>query len=81
MAAHGPFLWLVWFHQRGSARAVAAADENFGESTPPGKSAVSFYHITTGKGLGMTPLPMLPPLRDSLVARPPPAGGGGGVGH
>ena len=52
-AAHGPFLWLVWFHRRASAAAAMEKADNvnmFGESTPPGKSAVSFYHITTGKG-------------------------------
>jgi len=87
LAAHGPFLWLVWFHRRVGKNSLSMIGSDLGKhlpkhhsvrgepSTPPGKSAVSFYHITTGRSLGVAPLPSLPPLRDSLMG-----GGGGGSG-
>jgi hypothetical protein len=83
LAAHGPFLWLIWFHQRVGKNPLSTAGSDMGKrpsaggepSTPPGKSAVSFYHVTTGRSLGMAPLvrlytpnPADPRARNRLVS-------------
>ena len=69
VAARGSFLHLAWCHDSKSTARVTDEDADHSFQMPPGTSAVTTYHLTTGAAVGTAPLPSLPPARDSVLRR------------
>ena len=69
VAARGSFLHLAWCHDSKSTARVTDEDADHSFQMPPGTSAVTTYHLTTGAAVGTAHLPSLPPARDSVLRR------------